>query len=74
MIPLHYKTIIGVLLDFGFVDESVKGSHRAFRHAGFGTLILFSDVHEDNDLIRDEDLVSVRRHLVENRLVSVDGF
>ena len=72
MNPVNYKTIIHVLLDLGFIDESVKGSHQAFRHVGSGTVILFSALFAEEELVRQEDLISVRRHLIENGLIAHD--
>jgi len=60
------------LLKLGFVNESVKNSHRLYRHDPSGTLIILA---EGDDLaIRREDLISIRRHLVENGLVSEAEF
>lgn len=71
---IKYKNLIDFLGRLGFVNESVKGSHRAFRHAGSGTIFLLSDSYSEDDPVGEEDLVSVRRHLVENGLVSYDDF
>ena len=69
-----YKDLVDLMTSLGFRDESVPGSHRAFRHAGSGTLILFSPLSHDEAIVRDEDLVSVRRHLVEKGLVRIRDF
>jgi predicted RNA binding protein YcfA (HicA-like mRNA interferase family) len=67
---LKYSDLKKYLIDLGFIDESVKESHRAFRHVESGSLILLSRLIDDNEALREEDLVSVRRHLVENGLIS----
>lgn len=71
---MTYAALKKYLINLGLIDESVKQSHRAFRHVGSGTLIPFSLLFGDNDTVRQEDLISVRRHLVENGLVSDDEF
>ena len=76
MIPSPTATY-GQLIDFlallGFVDESVPGSHRAFRHTESGIVILFADA-ETNAHVRAEDLFSVRRHLIDGGLLDVEKF
>jgi hypothetical protein len=71
---LDYGALKKYLIDLGFVDESVPTSHLAFRHGESGTLILLSLQVGDNEAVRQEDLVSVRRHLVENNLISDQDF
>lgn len=70
---VKYAVLEKYLISLGFVDESVKNSHHAFRHSASGTLILFSLLTHDDD-VRQEDLVSVRRHLVENGLIKSQEF
>ena len=69
-----YGQLCQLLLRLGFLDESVKGSHRAFRHADSDTLILFGEYYKRSTPLRDEDLVSVRRHLDEKGFVDADTF
>jgi predicted RNA binding protein YcfA (HicA-like mRNA interferase family) len=71
---LKYRDIKYYLIGSAFVDESVSGSHHAYRHSESGTLILLPFHFGDDEAVRQEDLVSVRRHLVENRLISEDEF
>jgi predicted RNA binding protein YcfA (HicA-like mRNA interferase family) len=68
-----YRDLISLLEHLGFQDESVKGSHRAFRHAASKTLILLADLGSD-DLVRGEDLISVRRHLDSKGLMDTRTF
>ena len=65
-----YGQIYRLLLDLGFVEESVKGPHLAFLHSDSETVILFAEHRQERDPVTDEDQASVRRHLVENGLVS----
>jgi hypothetical protein len=71
---LQYSAFKKYLIDLGFIDESVKESHRAFRHAETGAVILLSLLIGDNEGVRQEDLASARRHLVENGLISDEEF
>jgi hypothetical protein len=73
-VVLKYSTLKKYLINLGFTDESVKGSHLAFRHIVSGTLIPLSELTGDRQAVRQEDLVSVRRHLVENGLTSDEEF
>jgi hypothetical protein len=71
---VKYSVLKKYLMSLDFVDESVKNSHYAFKHSASGTLILFSLLTRDDDVVRQEDLVSVRRHLVENGLIKSQEF
>lgn len=63
-----------LLVALGFVEESVEGSHRAFRHADSDTLIVLPDYRDLSEPVRDEDLISVRRHLEERGLAGPRDF
>ena len=68
-----YTDLISLLEHLGFQDESVTGSHHAFRHAASETLILLADFKRE-DPVRREDLISVRRHLDANGLMDERAF
>ncbi len=71
---LKYSALKRYMIDLGFIDESVHLSHRAFRHGESGTLITLSLLIDDNEAVPQKDLVSVRRHLVENGLINDEEF
>jgi hypothetical protein len=71
---LKYSALKKYLIDLGFIDEFVPQSHLAFRHVESGTLVLLSLQDDEDEPVRQEDLVSVRRHLVENGLISDQEF
>jgi predicted RNA binding protein YcfA (HicA-like mRNA interferase family) len=68
-----YSELMSLLEQLGFRNESVTGSHCAFRHETSGTLILLADVKMD-EAIRTEDMVSIRRHLVDHGLMDARAF
>lgn len=64
---LTYGSLEALLAGLEFVDESVPGSHRAYRHHKSGTLLLFP-LHafdEKHTLVSPQDQASVHRHLIE---------
>lgn len=69
----NYMDLISLLEHLGFEDESVAGSHHAFRHRASETLILLADLKRD-DSVRSEDLISVRRHLDAKGLMDASAF
>jgi predicted RNA binding protein YcfA (HicA-like mRNA interferase family) len=71
--PATYRDLVQLLARLGFQDESVEGSHRAFRHGASETLILLAEF-EPEDPLRAEDLISARRHLVAKGLISAHAF
>jgi predicted RNA binding protein YcfA (HicA-like mRNA interferase family) len=68
-----YSDLISLLEQLGFQDESVAGSHQAFRHKASETLLLLADLKRE-DPVRTEDLISVRRHLDAKGLMDVHAF
>jgi predicted RNA binding protein YcfA (HicA-like mRNA interferase family) len=68
-----YTNLISLLEHLGFEDESVAGSHHAFRHRASETLILLSDFKTE-DPVRSEDLISVRWHLDAKGLMDARTF
>lgn len=69
-----YAQVTRLLLDLGFVDRSVKGSHRAFFHTDSDTWVSFSDHAVGEVAVRPVDLASVRKHLVEKGLLEEANF
>jgi predicted RNA binding protein YcfA (HicA-like mRNA interferase family) len=70
---VQYKEFKDYLESIGFVEESVKNSHFAFIHQPSGTIILLAEMN-DRSIVPSADLVSARRHLVENGLVGDEEF
>lgn len=68
-----YGDLARLLEELGFHDESMKGSHQAFRHATSDTLILLAPA-VPADPVRKEDLISVRRHLDSKGLMAPATF
>jgi predicted RNA binding protein YcfA (HicA-like mRNA interferase family) len=52
--PTTYEELFSLLAQLGFEDESVRGSHHAFRHRPSETLILLAPMRTD-DPVRRED-------------------
>ncbi len=71
--PATYGDLIQLLGRLGFQDESVEGSHWAFRHGASDTLILLARLKPE-DSVRSEDLISVRRYLDSKGLMSAHAF
>jgi len=65
--------LISLLEHLGFQDESVEGSHHAFRHSASETVILLADLKPD-DLVRVEDLISIRQNLDSKGLMDARAF
>jgi hypothetical protein len=70
---ITYRDLAELLEELGFRDESVQGSHRAFRHAASDSLILFA-LAAPADPVRKEDFISVRRHLDSKGLMATAAF
>lgn len=68
-----YGDLISILQQMDFQEESVPGSHQAFRHSVTGTLILFADAGPEEPA-RLEDLISVRRQLDAKGLMEASEF
>jgi len=69
-----YRELREYLEGLGFIHQFVEGSHRSFTHAKSGTVFLFGGFAIDDAPVRAEDLISVRRHLVDNGIVSEQEF
>ena len=65
---ITYAELGGWLAGLGFVEESVSFSHRAFRHRASGTLIVLAYYDDPDTAVREEDVISVHRHLEEKGL------
>jgi hypothetical protein len=70
---ITYGELAEVLTRLGFVATSVKDRLRAYRHAESDTLIVLPS-YPWGSPARDLDLVSIRRHLVDNDLIGEDEF
>ena len=70
---ITYGQLYQLLLDLRFVYEPVQPSGRGYRHDESDTLILLGD-REHSMQARAVDLVSVRRHLVDNGLIDEQDF
>jgi hypothetical protein len=70
---ITYRELAEALTRLGFVATTVKDRLRAYRHADSETLIVLPN-RPWGSPARDLDLVSVRRHLVENDLIGEDEF
>ena len=68
-----YSELFAFLEKLGFQDESVMGSHVAFRHRPSATLILLAERNRD-DPVRKEDFISVQQHLNANGLIDARTF
>ena len=71
---ITYDQLTQLLLDLGFEDRSVEGSHRAFFHSGSDTWVSFSEYAAGEVPARPVDLASVRKHLVEKGLLRETDF
>jgi predicted RNA binding protein YcfA (HicA-like mRNA interferase family) len=71
--PATYRDLTSLLEHLGFQDESVKGSHHAFRYEASNTLVLLADLRPE-DPVTSEDLISVRRHLDSKGLMDARTF
>jgi hypothetical protein len=70
---ITYVELSEFLTRLGFVATTIEDRWRAYRHAESDTLILVAD-HDRTLPARHADLVSVRRHLVENNLIGENEF
>ena len=70
---ITYVELDHLLARLGFVESTIEGRWRAYRHSDSDSLIILSN--RDRTLpARKVDLVSVRRHLVENDLIEEREF
>jgi predicted RNA binding protein YcfA (HicA-like mRNA interferase family) len=70
---IKYKEFKNYIESIGFVDESVKSSHIAFKHEYTNIIIILPEMSDDSS-VSEVDIVSARRHLVERGLVSDEEF
>lgn len=75
MIPrqITNKELEELLTRLGFIVSTIENRWRAYRHAASDTLILLTNRNGELPA-RDLDLISVRRHLVDNDLINEDEF
>ena len=62
-----------LLLELGFVSQSVQGAHKVFQYPALNTLVVLPG-YKGQDLVHQIHLVSVRRILAENDLMSMTEF
>ncbi|MGB8701522.1 MAG: hypothetical protein WCD18_19070 [Thermosynechococcaceae cyanobacterium] len=62
-----------LLLELGFVRQIVQGTHLVFQYPALGTLIVLPG-YKSQDWVHGVHLVSVRRILAENDLMSTAEF
>jgi len=68
-----YGQLYQLLLDLEFVDQPAEERWKVFRHEGSNTLILLGG-RDRTSPAREADLLSVRRHLLENGLIEENEF
>jgi predicted RNA binding protein YcfA (HicA-like mRNA interferase family) len=61
------------LLGLGFISQPAKGTHRVFLYPALGTLVVLPEYNK-NDWVHSAHLVSVRKILAENELISANEF
>jgi predicted RNA binding protein YcfA (HicA-like mRNA interferase family) len=62
-----------LLLGLGFVSQPAQGTHRVFLYPALGTLVVLPGYNK-NDWVHPAHLVSVRKILAENELMSAKTF
>ena len=70
---VSYGQLVRLLLKLEFVSVQVRPKWKAYRHASSETIILLPD-RPENRTARDPEVISIRRHLVENALVHEHDF
>jgi predicted RNA binding protein YcfA (HicA-like mRNA interferase family) len=70
---LTFAALRSLLLDLGFVENTVPGSHFLFEHASSGTVLVFRS-YRPQEKVNLPDLVSVRIHLDQRDLLAADAF
>jgi hypothetical protein len=70
---ITYGELADVLAQLGFVVTTVEDRWRAYRHADSDTLIILAN-RDWRSPARNLDLVSIRRHLVDNDLIGENEF
>jgi predicted RNA binding protein YcfA (HicA-like mRNA interferase family) len=62
-----------LLIELGFVPQSVQGAHRVFQNPALGTLVVLPG-YKSQDWVHPVHLISVRKTLAENDLMNVSTF
>lgn len=70
---VSYNRLARILIGLGFVESRQEGKWKAYRNADRDVLVVWPDRPGD-ERARQRDLASVRRHLVENGLISSGDF
>lgn len=70
---LSFAVLRRILLDLGFVENLVPGSHVGFEHSSSGAVMMFRPYRPD-ERVSLADRLSVRRQLDERGLLSADSF
>jgi hypothetical protein len=70
---ITYGELADVLTQLGFVATTVEDRWRAYRHADSDTLIVLAN-RDSTSPARHLDLISVRRHLIDNYLIGENEF
>jgi predicted RNA binding protein YcfA (HicA-like mRNA interferase family) len=70
---LTFAELEKLLLELGFVRQSVQGTHQVFQYPALGTLVVLPG-YKSQDWVHPAHLVSVRRVLAENGLMSTTEF
>jgi predicted RNA binding protein YcfA (HicA-like mRNA interferase family) len=70
---LTFASLRSLLLELGFVEKSVPGSHFMFEHAPSDTVLVFRP-YRPQEKVNLPDLASVRTHLDQRDLLRADAF
>jgi hypothetical protein len=70
---ITYRDLDDFLVHLGFQGSVTDRQWRVYHHSPSDTLIVLAG-HDHSLPARDSDLVSVRRHLVDNEIVDRDEF
>jgi predicted RNA binding protein YcfA (HicA-like mRNA interferase family) len=62
-----------LLLKLSFVARATSGTHKVFEYAPLGTVLVFPP-YQPKDLVQPIHLISTRKTLVENGLISIAAF
>jgi hypothetical protein len=66
--PPTYAQLHRLLLELGFTTEPAEAHLRVYRHAASDTLVVLA-AHLPDQPVRDTDLISIRKHLVEKGII-----
>jgi predicted RNA binding protein YcfA (HicA-like mRNA interferase family) len=62
-----------LLIELGFVPQSVQGAHRVFQNPALSTLVVLPG-YKSQDWVHPAHLVSIKKVLTENDLMSAGTF